>query len=108
MDTSLTSRPSHAETPDDVNDGNQSDTGPVELWNPHVGLKPSKEDGDASDGEVIIEDDLPYGAMFQVNNNLIEMLIEMEDARDLDWLPPKDWKRLEMRKKGMISCTLGN
>jgi len=55
MDTSPTSRPSHAKTLDDVNDGNQSDTGPVELWNPHVGLKPSKEDGDALDGKVKVE-----------------------------------------------------
>jgi hypothetical protein len=71
-------------------------------------LKPSKEDGDASDGDVVIEDDLPYGAAFQVNDNLVDMLVETEDARDLDWLPPKEQKRLEMRKKGEISCVSGN
>jgi len=95
MDTFPTSRLFHAETSDDVDNGNQSDTGPVELWNPHVSLKPSEEDGDASDGKIIIEDDLSYDAMFQVNDNLIKMLIKMEDACDLDWLPQrteKDWK----------------
>jgi len=102
MDTPSNSSPSCTESPDDINDGNWSDTGPAQLWNPHVGLKPSEEDGDASDGKVVIEDDLPYGATFEVNDNLIEMLIEMEDAHDLLWLPPKEQKQLEMRKKGEI------
>ena len=91
MDAPPNSSPSHSEAPDNGDEGNWSDTGPAQLWNPH-GLKPSKEDGDASDGDVVIEDDLPYGAAFQVNDNLVDMLVEMEDARDLDWLPPKEQK----------------
>ena len=90
MDTPSNSSPSCTESPDDIDDGNWSDTGPAQLWNPHVGLKPSEEDGDALDGEVVIEDDLPYGATFKVNDNLIKMLIEMKDARNLLWLPPKE------------------
>jgi hypothetical protein len=92
MDTPPNSSPSYAESSNDVDDGNLSDTSPAQLWNPHVGLKPSEENGDASDGEVVIEDNLPYGATFEVNDNLIKMLIEMKDAHDLDWLPPKEKK----------------
>jgi hypothetical protein len=88
----MTISPSYAESPNDVNDKNLSDTGLAQLWNPYVGLKPLEENGDASDDEVVIEDDLSYDATFEINDNLIKMLIEMEDAHDLDWLPPKEKK----------------
>ena len=53
-----------SEAPDadkpDTDGGDDSDTGPAGLWNPHTSLKPLEQDGDASDGEVDIEGDLPY------------------------------------------------
>ena len=45
--------PSHIEAPDkssQADDGDESDTGPVELWDPYTGLKPSELYGEASDG----------------------------------------------------------
>jgi len=57
-------------------------------------------DGEASDGDVDIEDDLPYGAAFELNNAMIQMIIELEDARDLDWLPLAEQRKLAMRNKG--------
>jgi hypothetical protein len=87
MDNPSNSSPSCAKSPDDVDDENLSDTGPAQLWNPHVSLKPLKGDGDISDDKVVIEDNLLYGATFKVNDNLIEMLVKMKDAFDLDWLP---------------------
>lgn len=94
-------RPSCVEAPDEPSDGgDESDTGPAELWDPHTGLKPSELDGEASDGDVDIEDDLPYGGALEVNDAMIEMIIELEDARDLDWLPPAERKKLAKLKKG--------
>ncbi|SRR6266581_1114724 len=85
---------------EESDDGDESDTGPAGLWNPRSGLKPSELDGEASDGDVDIEDDLPYGAAFELNNAMIQMIIELEDARDLDWLPLAEQRKLAMRNKG--------
>jgi hypothetical protein len=63
-------------------------------------LKPSEEDGDTSDGEVNVEDDLPYGTAFEVNNAMVKMIVNLEDKGDLDWLPFAERRKLEMKKKG--------
>jgi len=83
-------------------DDDPSDTGNPELWDPHAGLKPSRLDGCASDGEVEIEDDLPYGGARELNGAMVDMMLDLGDydERDLDWLPPKEQRKLEARKKG--------
>ncbi len=89
------------ENVDDDND-NPSDTGDPKLWDPHAGLKPSQLDGRASDGEVEIEDDLPYGGAKELNGTMIDMMLDLGnyDKRDGEWLPPKEQKKLVARKKG--------
>jgi hypothetical protein len=88
---------------EDVGDDDvPSDTGNRKLWDPHAGLKPSKRDGRASDGEVEIKDDLPYGGKKEVNGAMVDMMLELDDYddRDIEWLPPKEQRKLEARKKG--------
>jgi hypothetical protein len=87
--------------PEESSDGgDQSDTGPRKNWDPHAGLKPSKRDGKALDGEPDVEDNLPYTVAFGVNNAMVAMVVDLEEARDLDWLPAAERKKLETRKKG--------
>src|SRR6266851_7341532 len=83
-------------------DDNDSDTGNPKLWDPHAGMKPSKRDGHALDGEVEIEDNLPYGGAKEVNSAMVDMMLDLGDydERDAEWLPPKEQRRLEARKKG--------
>ena len=73
----------------------------------HVGLKPLPlpEDGEALDSEGEIEDDLPYGADKEVNSTMINMMVELgdHDERDMEWLPAKEWKIINTRKKGVVS-----
>jgi len=90
----------------DPDSGNESeDTGTRQHWDPHAGMKPARRDRYASDGEVELEGDLPYGASIEVNVAMIDLMGELrdDDPRDLDWLPPKERKKLEQRIKGMIS-----
>jgi hypothetical protein len=65
-------------------------------------LKPLQLDGHASDGEIEIEDDLPYRGAKELNGVMIDMMLNLGDydERDGEWLPPKEWKKLEARKKG--------
>ncbi len=59
-------------------------------------------DGHASDGEVEIEDDLPYEGAKELNGVMIDMMLDLGDYDkcDREWLPPKEWKKLVARKKG--------
>lgn len=84
------------------------DTGNRRNWDPHAGMKPSCRDGCASDGKVNLEGDLPYGGAIEVNGAMIDMMCKLndDDSCDVDWLPPKELKKLEQRKKGMISPAL--
>ena len=79
-----------------------SDTGDPKLWDPHAGLKPSEHDGCVLDGEVEIDDDLPYGGAREVNGAMVDMMLDLGnyDERDVKWLPPKQQRKLEARKKG--------
>jgi len=43
---------------------------------------------------------LMYGAAFEVNSVMVEMIINLEDKTDLDWLPYTERRKLTMRKKG--------
>jgi len=51
---------------------------------------------------VEIEDDLPYGGARELNSAMVDMMLDLGDydERDLDWLPPKEQRKLEARKKG--------
>jgi hypothetical protein len=54
------------------------------------------------DGEVEIEDNLSYGGAKELNGMMIDMMLNLGnyDEHDREWLPPKEWKKLEARKKG--------
>ena len=86
----------------DDNDNNPSDTGDPKLWDPYAGLKLLQLDGHMLDGEVEIEDDLPYGGAKELNGTMIDMMLNLGnyDERDGEWLPPKEQKKLVARKKG--------
>jgi hypothetical protein len=87
--------------PEESSDGgDQSDTGPREKWDPHAGLKLSRWDGKASDGELDFEDNLPSGAMFEMNDVMVKMVAELEDAQDPDWLLTAERKKVAAREKG--------
>jgi hypothetical protein len=89
----------------DEGDSNPSNTGDPELWDPNVGLKPSPQDDWGPDGEVEVEEDLPYGGAREVNSAMIDMIIKLGDYDEHDgkWLPVKEWSRLEAKKKGIVS-----
>ena len=50
-----------------VNPSNEVDIEVPMKWNLHVGMKPSQFDDGASNGELELEDDLPYGSAIEVN-----------------------------------------
>jgi hypothetical protein len=90
----------------DEGDSDCSNTGDPELWDPNVGSKPSLQDNWRLDGEVEVEEDLPYGGAKEVNSAMIDMMIELgnyDDEHDGEWLPVKEWLRLEAKKKGIVS-----
>jgi hypothetical protein len=111
-ETYISSSESSARDPDSNPDsGNESeDTGDRQDWDPHAGMKPSRQDGHASDDELDLEDDLPYGADIEVNGTMVDLMCELgdNDPRDVDWLPPKERQKLEQRVKGMISPISGH
>jgi hypothetical protein len=89
--------------------GNESeDTRNQHHWDPHVGMKPSRQHGHGSDDEVDLEfeEDLPYGANKAVNNAMVNLMWNLndDDPRDVNWLPPA-MHRPEPGTKGMISLT---
>jgi hypothetical protein len=62
-------------------------------------------DEEASDGEDDIEGDLPYGGAKEVNSMMIDVMVELSncDEGDMEWLPASQWKKVEARKKGIVS-----
>ena len=101
--------PSHACPSGDVDDDDDnpfdSDAGDPKLWDLHAGLKLSPLDEEASDGEDDIEGDLPYGGAKEVNSMMIDMMVELSDCDegDMEWLPASQQKKVEAKKKGIIS-----
>jgi hypothetical protein len=53
-----------------------------------------------------MKDDLPYGGGEDVGA-MVDLMVELEDldARDTEWLPPNEQRKLAARKTGMISST---
>ncbi len=90
---------------DGVDVDSESDTGTPDLWDPHVGLKPSELDGCALDASVEMESELPLGGEEEVNAAMVDLMIDLEgcDERDEEWLPPREKRKLMARKRGMIS-----
>src|SRR5229473_8676006 len=97
-------RPSRSWPSSDAN--TDDDTGTPESWDPHAGLKPSPQDDCASDADIKMEEDLPYGAVNEVSDVMIDMMVDLDDCdtRDLEWLPLKEQRKLATRKTGLISC----
>ena len=90
----------------DEGNSNHSDTGDPELWDPNAGSKPSPQDNWGPDGEVEVEEDLPYGGAREVNSAMINMMIELsnyDNEHDSNWLLVKKQSRLEAKKKGIVS-----
>ena len=89
---------------DDIdNDSDESDTGTPELWDPHASLKPSELDSHVSDADMVMEEDLPPGGEEEVHSSMVEMMVDLEQRDDGEWLPPRLRKRTIARKTGMIS-----
>ena len=72
-----------------------------------MGLKPSSLDEIESEDEVEIADDLPYGGEREINGAMLEMMADLgdHDLCDAAWIPAKEQRKLDARKKGMISIT---
>ncbi len=67
----------------------ESDTGARELWDPYAGLKPSERDDRALDADIEIEDDLPPGGDQEVSTAIVNMMVDLEECNDREWLPPR-------------------
>jgi len=106
--------PSHTRPLGDVDNDDDdpfdSDAGDPKLWDLHAGLKLSPLDEEASDGEDDIEGDLPYGGAKEVNSMMIDMMVELSDCDegDMEWLLASQWKKVEAKKKGIVSFRDGN
>ena len=75
-----------------------------------MGSKPSPQDNWGPDGEVKVEEDLPYREVREVNSAMVDMMIELSnyDKHDCEWLPVKKQLRLEAKKKGIVITHQGN
>jgi hypothetical protein len=78
------------------------------LWDPHAGMKPLPLDERELDASDEIEDTLPYGAFRAIQSSMVDMMVELDDkdAWDIDWLPPRERRKLEARKKGVVNHAL--
>ncbi len=88
---------------DGINTDLESDTGALDLWDPHAGLKPSVVDDWASDADVQLEDDLPPGEDKKVSASIVNMMVDLEEREGGEWLSPRVWKKIKARKTGIIS-----
>ena len=92
----------HASDEEAVNVDKGLDTGGPNLRNRHTHVKPLQLDGGASDSELELEDDLPYGGAIELNGHMVDMMANLGNygARDNEWLPLKEQRNLAARKKG--------
>ena len=93
-------RPPHNQ-PLDGADHSDNDTGMLNKWDPFAGLKPSALDDRGLDADVKMEADLPYKAESEVSSVMVDMMIGLDDcdARDIDWLPLREQRKLAARKQ---------
>jgi len=99
-------RPSCSQPSDNAD--TDDDTGAPDVWDPHAGLKPSALDDCASDADVEMEGSVPYGAESEVSGVMVDMMAGLDDcdAQDMDWLPPREQRMLDARKRGTQSVQL--
>ena len=67
-------------------------------------MKPSQFDDGASDGELKLEDNLPYGGAIEVNRPMMEMIAKLDDNNE--WLPWNEQRMKDTKIQGEIirSC----
>ena len=72
-----------------------------------MGLKPSALNDQGSDADIEMEDDLPYGEDNELIGVMVDMMLDLDDCdvRDMEWLPPREQRKLAARKTGMFSST---
>ena len=80
----------------------ESDTSAPKLWDPYASLKPLEKDDLALDVDIEIEGDLPGGEK-EVHAPLVDMMVNLEQHGDGEWLSPRLQKKAAARKTGMIS-----
>ena len=66
-------------------------------------MKPSERDDCASDANIEMEDDLPPGGDKEVSTAMVNMMVDLEEREDGEWLPPRLRKKIKARKIGIIS-----
>ncbi len=76
----------------------EPDTGDPSLRDLHASMKPSRSDGCALDREPELEDKLLCGGAIKVNRPMVNMKVNPDD----EWLPLKERRKLDSRKKGKI------
>src|SRR6266851_9381241 len=74
---------------DGINTDSESDTGALDLWDPHASLKPLVVDDWASDADVELEDDLSPGGDKKVSASMVNMMADLEEREGGEWLPPR-------------------
>ena len=86
--------------PSDGGADTDNDTGTLDAWDPHMGLKPSVLDDCGLDADIELEDDLPYGAEGEVSAVMVDMMVDLDDcdAWDINWLPPREQRKLAAKK----------
>ena len=50
-----------------------------------------------------MEDDLPSGGDKEVSTAMVNMMVDLEEHEDGEWLPPRLQKKIKARKIGIIS-----
>jgi len=66
-------------------------------------LKPLERDNCASDANIEMEDDLPPGGDKEVSTAMVNMMVDLEEHEDGEWLPLRLQKKIKARKIGIIS-----
>ena len=77
-----------------------SDTGVPAKWDPHTGMKPLQGDDSASNGELEVEDNLPYRGTIEVSYPIVKMIAALGDNDE--WLPWGEQKKKNTRITGEI------
>ena len=77
-----------------------SDTRVPTKWDPHAGIKPLQGDDGASNGELEVEDNLPYRGVIEVSCPMVKMMATLDDNDE--WLPWGEQQKKNTRITGKI------
>jgi hypothetical protein len=58
-------------------------------------MKPSELDDCVLDGELELEEDLPYRGAIEVNRPIIDIMVDLGDNDE--WLPWNEWRKVDNR-----------